>query len=139
LLSGNVTLGNEESILFFIQNNYSGLRDVEINTTRSTATDRLLETFAYSSLELSEFNVLKSLRSSSVFESRITNNLQNLLSVSLKINTGTVNISDNNLTNVNGSVIAFVETSYAANGVYKPQAFVNATSYQDNKSQVVVI
>lgn len=48
------------------------------------------------------------------------------------INTGAANITANNLTNITSTdVLIYVETNYTQSGVFKTNAFVNTSSYND--------
>jgi len=141
-IKNSTYLNNNESILIFIENNYTtqGNRQPEINVTTSTYIDRIREFFEIRPIKISSLLTLKENQSNSISELVIKNNLNNSQSLSWTFNTGIQNITSNQtiILNSSESILVYVASNYTTSMVYMTNAFVNTTTYNDTEQGIIL-
>ena len=139
-IKNSTYLNNNESILVFIETNYSsqGNRQPEINVTTSTYIDRIREFFEIRPIKISSLLTLKENQSNSVSELVVKNNLNTSQPMSWRFNNGVSNIMNSTTLNATESIMIFIASNYTSTGIYPTNAYVNTTTYNDNESGVIL-
>jgi len=139
-IKNSTYLANNESILVFIEYNYSsqGNRQPEINVTTSTYVDRIREFFEIRPIKISGLMTLSENRTNSVSELTIKNNLNTTQSLSWMFNTGIQNVSNSTSLNASENILVYIASNYTTSNIYKTNAFVNTTNYNDSEYGVIL-
>jgi len=139
-IKNSTYLNNNESILVFIETNYStqGNRQPEINVTTSTYIDRIREFFEIRPIKIASLLTLKENQSNSVSELVIKNNLNVSQPMSWRFDTGLVNITNSTSLNASESILVYIASNYTTAGIYKTNAVVNTTTYNDSEYGVIL-
>jgi len=139
-LKNSTFLNNNESLLVFIEYNYStqGNRQPEINVTTSTYVDRIREFFEIRPVKINSLLTLSENKSNSVSELVIKNNLNNSQSLNWKFDTGIQNITNSTSLNASESILVFIASNYTTSNIYKTTAFVNTSTYNDTEYGVIL-
>ena len=141
-IKNSTYLNNNESILVFIENNYTtqGNRQPEINVTTSTYIDRIREFFEIKPLKVLSVLTLTENKSNSVSEIIIKNNIQNNQNTTWTFNTGVQNISGSSMLNATDSVFLFIASNYTASNVYQTNASASmiGTLYSDSETGIIL-
>jgi YD repeat-containing protein len=140
-IKNSTYLNNNESILIFIENNYTiqGNRQPEINVTTSTYVDRIREFFEIKPIKISNLLTLSENKSNSVSELIVKNNLNNTQSFTWKFDTGVANVTNATYLNASESIFVYIASNYTTSKVYQTTALVNTTAYNDTEYGVILI
>ena len=135
-------LATEERNTTRIESNFStqGRQIISVNVTYNGLSETITDFFNNEPLSLKSFDAALS-GNRSVYELVVKNSLEDSQTVNWRVDTGTENISSQNLTDIayGNDLIVLVEYNYSSGGIYQPVAFVNSTSYNDTEQRVVVI
>ncbi len=128
-----------ESIIAIIEENYSqGNKQPEISAFVSSFIDKVKDFFEIRPLEVSSLTTLSE-GSNAVTEMIVKNNLDSSQQFDWIFNTGTENITSDNITTIStDDIFIYIESDYANEGVHKTIATINSSSYKDNQSGVVI-
>ncbi|MGV8171398.1 MAG: RHS repeat domain-containing protein [Candidatus Woesearchaeota archaeon] len=139
-IKNSTYLANNESILVFIEYNYTtqGNRQPEINVTTSKYIDRIREFFEIRPIKISGLLTLSENKSNSVSELMIKNNLNNTQSLTWKFDTGILNVTNFTSLNASESILIFIASNYTSSNIYQTNAFINNSIYNDTECGVVV-
>ncbi len=125
-----------------INRNYTtqGSNKLEIAVSIDSFEDKVSDSFDVRPLELEELNTLSESQSNCVSEMVVKNNLGSLQFFSWRFNTGVANLTNSQTLNVTGSnVFIYIASNYSSDGVYRTEAKINSTSYNDTQKGVIVI
>ena len=141
-IKNSTYLNNNESVLVFIEYNYSiqGNRQPEINVTTSTYVDRIREFFEIRPVKITGLLTLSENKSNSVSELVIRNNLNNSQPISWTFNTGIQNITSNQTITLNSSesILVYIASNYTTPSIYKTTAYTNTTGYNDTETGIIL-
>jgi hypothetical protein len=139
-IKNSTYLNNNESILVFIENNYTiqGNRQPEINVTTSTYVDRIREFFEIKPIKISNLLTLSENKSGSVSELIVKNNLNNTQSFTWKFDTGITNVTNGTYLNASESIFVYIASNYTTSKIYQTTALVNTTAYNDTENGVIL-
>jgi len=139
-IKNSTYLANNESIFVFIESNYStsGNRRPEINATTSTYVDRIREFFEIRPIKIASLLTLREDVSNSVSEITIKNNLNTSQSLSWKFNTGVQNVTNSTSLNASESILMFIASNYTTADIYKTNAYINTTIYNDTEQGIIL-
>jgi len=139
-IQNSTYLGNNQSIMVFIEYNYTtqGNRQPEINVTTATYVDRIREFFEIRPVKITGLLTLKENQSSSVSELVIKNNMNTSQSLSWMFNTGIQNVSNSTSLNASESILVYIASNYTTAGIYKTNALVNTSVYNDTENGVIL-
>jgi len=140
-ISNRTNLSTGEGIAVIIESNYTtqGWVKPNVDAKASSFTDVVRDLFENRPLGLARFEALALSSSKGVFELFARNDLGSLMNLSWRLNTGQVNVSSNLSLNISDDVFVIVESNYTTAGVYKINASINSSSYNDSQGGVVVI
>ena len=126
--------------MVFIESNYStqGNRQPEINVTTSTYIDRIREFFEIRPIKITGLMTLKENQSNSVSELTIKNNLNTTQATSWTFNTGVLNVSNSTSLNASESILVYIASNYTTAGIYKTNALVNTSVYNDTETGIIL-
>jgi len=140
-ISNSSNLSTGEGVAVIIENNYTsqGWVKPNVDAKASTVTDIIRDLFENRPLGLFRFEALALTSAKGVFEIVARNDIGNLMNLSWRLNTGRENVSSNLSLNISDDVFIIVESNYTSTGVYKTNASINSTSYNDSQGGVVVV
>ena len=140
-IQNSTYLANNESILIFIENNYTiqGNRQPEINATTSTYIDRIKEFFEIKPIKISGLLTLKENSTNSVSELTIKNNLNSSQTLSWRFDTGIQNITNSTSLNASESILVYIASNYSLSNIYQTTAYTNTSMYNDTENGVIIV
>jgi len=140
-ITNSTSLNTGEGIAVIVENNYTsqGWTKPNVDAKVSSFTDFVRDLFESRPLGLARFEALALSTTKGVFELVARNDLGSLLNLSWRLNTGSENVSSNISLNISDDVFVIIESNYTSTGVYKTQAVINSSSYNDTQSGVAVI
>jgi YD repeat-containing protein len=140
-ISNSTFLNNNQSVRVSILTNYSstqGNKQPQIIAYTSSYIDRINEFFEIRPLKIDKLLTLSESQNSTITEIVVKNNLNNSQYFNWKYYTGESTITGNSITNITTNTFIYIQTNYTSAGVYRTNATINASSYNDSDIGVVV-
>lgn len=140
--SRNITLSYNETLLVFIDANYTspGVKNPQFTLYNSSMNVSVADRFALDFVEIPQHTTLSASSTQGQAEFFVRNNVQRQ-NISWSFNTGVTNISSTRTIDLNNSefVMIFVAANYSYEGAFITEAYANSTQWNDSLRGAMVL